>query len=466
MIRHLRIESPFKYEYIYEKLIQKGLSKRASVSKANMILNCSLKLAEAGIINKKDAVLLYVPGRIELLGKHTDYAGGRSILATVERGFVFVAMPRQDNKINIHDMSRVRKTSFKLVNGLIPESGHWTNYPVTVARRLVHNFGTDLKGADIAFASDLPSAAGLSSSSAMITGFFLCLAHINSLFSNKEFISNIPDARSLASYIGAIENGEDFGSLSGDEGVGTLGGNEDHTALLCCDRKHFSQYSYCPVKLERQIPLPEGYVMGIATSGVKAEKTGNMLDKYNSLSMQASVLVDIWNRHHETFFKTLNDVIASAGIELVRHTLPAIVKKSRKKTGFKSESLVKRLEHFIKESIDIVPAAGDALMKGNLGEFSRLVDQSQELSRTHLNNQVPQTIFLVDKAKELGAPAACSFSAGFGGSVWALVPVEAAIEGFFFEWANEYRKEFPSVSRHADFFSTWLGPASFRIDTE
>jgi galactokinase len=466
VIKPAKIELPYKYEDIYEKLIQKGLSKRASVSKANMLLGCIKKLVEAGIKEKDEIVLLYVPGRVEILGKHTDYAGGRSITAAVERGFVFAASPRSDSKVNVYDISRVRKTSFKLEKGLIPEEGHWTNYLVKVARRLIFNFGSELNGADIAFASDLPSTSGLSSSSVLVTGFFLSFAHVSGIFKKYNFISNIKDTFNLASYISAIENGFDFGTLYGEKGAGNFGSSQDQIAFLCSNKGFFSQYSYCPVKLERQIPLPEGYVLGIATSGMKAQKKVNAKEKYNSLIMQASVLVNIWNNQHGTAFSTLNELVSQAGAELVKLTLPAMIESSRKKAGFKTAQLMKRFEHFIKESNEIVPLAGEALLKGDIDSFARLSDESERISGTYFDNSTSEAQFLCRIAKELGAPAACSFSGGFGGSVWALVPVEAAIEGFFFEWANEYRKAFAAASKYAEFISTWLGPASFRIEPD
>ena len=453
-----------KYDDVYDRLVEKGLSKRASISKANLLATCCSKLIEQGSDKDAESVMLFIPGRIELFGKHTDYAGGRSLLAALERGFCFVAVGRNDNKINIYDISGIKKTSFNLDAGLIPEAGHWTSYPVTAARRIARNFGPDLKGADIAFASDLPSESGMSSSSALITGFSLCIAHINRLFSKREFVSNITDNQSLAGYLGAIEKGQDFGGLPGDIGIGTLSGGEDYTALMCCTKNRFSQYSFCPVNLEREIPLPEGYVMGIATSGVKAGVTDNILEKHNMIFMLTSVLVDIWNKNHSTLFKNLNEVLMNAGVDYIKKTFPTIIRKSVKKGGLDPGYLIKRLEQFIRESLEIVPAAGDSLVECNIKEFGRLADESQNLGVTHLGNQMPQTIFLSKAARKLGAPASSAFNAGPGGSVWALVPIQAAIDGFFFEWADEYRTAFPESMKDAEFFSTWLGPASFRIE--
>jgi len=64
---------------------------------------------------------------------------------------------------------------------------------------------------------------------------------------------------------------------------------------------------------------------------------------------------------------------------------------------------------------------------GDGAALGGLVDRSQELTTTHLRNQVPETIFLAKAAREEGAIAASAFGAGFGGSVWALVPKEGAV---------------------------------------
>src|SRR5512135_2845125 len=105
----------------------------------------------------------FVPGRIEVFGKHTDYAGGRSLLCCVERGFHVVARPRPDRVVRIADAvlgveaSRVLSEAEETIG-----TESWTAYPSAVVRRIARNFPGDLRGADIAFASDLPRSAGLS----------------------------------------------------------------------------------------------------------------------------------------------------------------------------------------------------------------------------------------------------------------------------------------------------------------
>src|SRR5690625_5597918 len=98
-----------------------------------------------------------------------------------------------------------------------------------------------------------------------------------------------------------------------------------------------------------------------------------------------------------------------------------------------------RLTQFLEEAGRIIPAASEALEQEDLEGFGALVVQSQRGAETGLCNQVDETIALQRIARELGAHAASAFGAGFGGSVWALVPEQEA--GAFAErWAAQDRK--------------------------
>ena len=93
----------------------------------------------------------FVPGRIEVLGKHTDYCGGRSLVAAVERGICLVAAPRDDRQVHIHALDAHDSVRFGWDPDLAVPAGRWKNYPMTVARRLARNFpDTCRHGADIA----------------------------------------------------------------------------------------------------------------------------------------------------------------------------------------------------------------------------------------------------------------------------------------------------------------------------
>ena len=427
----------------------------ASAADAKCELFCRvLKALPGDATAGEPPAMLFVPGRIEVLGKHTDYAGGRSLLATAERGFCVAAVPRKDNRVSVADVQGGRRAEFTLAPETAGTTGDWSAYPMTVARRVARNFTGPLRGAEIAFLSDLPPASGMSSSSAMMIATFQVFNHINGLVDRPEAQAEIQSPEDLAGYLATIENGRSFGALAGDRGVGTFGGSEDHTAICCCRAGHLYQYSFCPTRQERILPMPPGFCFAIAYCGVLAEKTGAAMAKYNRASQRVAALVDLWQADSGGTETCLADVVRSAPDAVDR--LRDIVAR-RPHAGFDSTDLLRRLEHFLNESEQIIPAAADALAGGRIDEFGRLVDRSQAGAEQLLGNQVPQTVHLARSARECGAVAASAFGAGFGGSVWALIQASAA-ETFLADWAEQYRKAFPNEAEHAAFFPTGAGP--------
>jgi galactokinase len=336
---------------------------------------------------------------------------------------------------------------------------------MTVARRIARDFPTlpRVRGADIIFASDLPRASGMSSSSALIVATFLALADANELRSLPEFARHVGDNEHLAGYLGAVENGWSFGGLAGDTGVGTLGGSEDHTAILCARADELVQYSFLPVRFERAVVLPDGYCFAIAVSGVRAEKTGAARERYNRASRGMSVIVDIWRHATGRADSTAAGAIASSpyALDQLREIVAAADPSA---AGFTAPELLARLDHFVGESEEIVPAAADALALGDLTAFGAIVDRSHERAERLLENQIPETMELFRSARELGAAAASAFGAGFGGSVWALVHSSDANE-FLRRWEQRHRERFPETAAVGDesFFVTRAGPPVIRI---
>jgi len=441
-------------EELAARLAATGLSPAACRSRAELFAQLAPVIAVAGE-ESLPPLAFYVPGRIEVLGKHTDYAGGRSMVAAVERGFCFAAVPREDNQLVIIDAADKDTVVFHIDAEPKPHLSGWANYPLAVVRRLVRNFSGPFYGADIAFISDLPPAAGLSSSTALMIGVFLVLSTVNDLPARNEYWHNIGNNLDLAGYLGAMENGQSFGALDGDEGVGTFGGSEDQVAILCAEPNRISQYAFCPPEFEKSIPMPPEHVFVIGHSGVAAEKTGPAREKYNAAARLVARLMELWREATGRQDAHLAAALGSAPdaaerfIELVERQPDA-------------EALLPRLKHFMLESGEIIPAAGEALAAGDLGDFGRWVARSQLAAERRLGNQTPETVFLVSAARQLGAVAATAFGAGFGGSVWALVETPSA-QRFMSAWAERYLAAFPQHAATARFFTTPPGPAAFRV---
>ena len=393
----------------------------------------------------------YVPGRIEVLGKHTDYGGGRSLLCAAERGFHVVAASRTDMRVAITDLGR--GTSLVLDADLPRPDPNWSNYPLTVLRRLRRNFPEMTRGVDVVFESDLPSAAGMSSSSALMVAVLLALVRANRLDQTAAWQASVGEsAEDLAAYAATIENGSTFRALAGESGVGTEGGSEDHTAILCSRPSSLAQYAFCPTRHERSIALPEELIFAIGVSGVAARKTGEARDDYNRASRNAGRVLERWRSGTGRRDETLAAAIASSGDAPAR--LRAMLEGE--------PALLDRYDQFLEESTRLVSGAGDALERGDLDTFGRTVARSQELAETRLRNQVPETMALAGAAREHGALAASAFGAGFGGSVWALVE-KAGVHTFLDRWQNAYRTECPDAAPRSRFFLTRPGPAAVRL---
>ena len=458
MIPNLRYEGPLDGPNLVECLAMTGLSPAACRERASLLAQTFAALGrDLGARPGAELGAFFVPGRIEVLGKHTDYAGGRSLVASAERGFCLAVVPGEDRRVRVCDVSLGESVEFDLDPDLRPTVGHWSNYPMTVARRLARNFPTARLGATIALASDLPAAAGMSSSSALMVAVFAALNHVNQVTASRAFRDNAASLTDLAGYLGTVENGQTFGSLEGDRGVGTFGGSEDHTAMLCAQPEKLCQYAYCPVRFEQALPVPEGYTFAIGTSGVLAEKTGQAMEKYNRASRLVAEIQRRWAQHTGRC-ETLAAAIASGP------NAPEELRAMLQASGgpFSSEDLLTRLEHFFVENEQVIPQAGQALACGDVIGFGLAVDRSQGAAEELLGNQVPETSALARAARQSGAVAASAFGAGFGGSVWALVET-GRIEPFLQSWAERYRQAFPAAADRARFFATAAGPAAFQV---
>ena len=444
---------------VVKRLTERRLSPYAAERKASLFARASARLSARGTPASTPAIAGFVPGRIEVLGKHTDYAGGRSMVVAVENGFCLVAVPRRDKRITVTDVVTEESVTFTLEGELQPRVGHWSNYPMTVARRVTRNFPGPLRGADVAWESDLPPAAGMSSSSALIVATFLALSAANELPRRDAYTKNIRRTEDLAGYLATVENGQNYGTLAGDRGVGTFGGSEDHTAILCARPGEITQYSYCPVRWERSIRLPEDCTFVIADSGVVAEKTGAAMVKYNRTSQLAHAVIDIWQRETGRQDPHMAAAIASSAnaAERLRRLLRRV-----SHAPFEASELVDRFEQFLAESEQIIPAVMDTLDAAAVQRFGQLVERSQSLGVQLLKNQVPETVFLAEQARRLGAQAASAFGAGFGGSVWALAKTDLAAE-FRERWAVSYAERFPQHRESAHFEISAAGPAAFYV---
>jgi galactokinase len=381
-----------------------------------------------------------VPGRLEVFGKHTDYGGGRTLVAAVPRGFAAAAVARADRVVRAYDARNDELCEIRLDAADAPRG--WRSYVAVTARRLAANFPDAAIGADIAFASDLPRAAGLSSSSALIIALGTLLTRRGALETRDDWARTIRSAEDRIEYFGCIENGDTYRALAGTRGVGTEGGSEDHAAILMGRPGCLTQFGFMPLGRISDTPLRSDWAFVIASSGVHADKAGSVRDRYNRAARALRALVDVWHRQARTTGASLAEALATtpnAEGEL-RHAVA-----THGHGDFSSADLLRRLDHFVRETAR-VPAAAHAFAAGDHAALAELAADSQADAERLLGNQVPETCDLVTAAREAGAMAASSFGAGFGGSAWALVPASDA-SAFGPAWREVYLARQP---RRAD----------------
>lgn len=364
-----------------------------------------------------------VPGRVELVGKHVDYAGGRSLTCAIEPAIRARAESIPEPVLMVRNTERRDGVAVALSATARAHGPNWGTYVLAVARRFARDFPDARTGVKVELTSEIPPSAGLSSSTALVVALASALVDANDLERDERWRSAIPDAVSRAEYFAAMETGAAFGPFQGDGGVGVRGGAQDHVAIVCAEAEMVGQFGYVPARLERRVAWPDDHSLVVGVSGVRATKTGNARASYNLLAdamrqLPTGAIVDASN----------------PGVE-------------------------ERLSQFRQETDVIVPGVADALRDRDFGRLGELVDRSQALAERVLGNQVPETSFLAQSARESGAVAASAFGAGFGGSVWAMVP-RADAKTFAGLWRAAYERAFPGRRGQAQWIVTRpSGPA-------
>ena len=371
---------------------------------------------------------MWVPGRIELLGKHTDYAGGESLTCASIHGMAAISHRHEDRSLVIVDVARGEELvlPFEMPTAQIS----WARYPVTVLNRVIRHFGEPANGVRILMHSDLPSASGMSSSSVLVVTVLLALLAEGG-YTQLPFES----VEDLAGFAGAVESGADWRTLGGDEGVGTRGGSQDHTAILCSREGMASLFGYHPIHCHERVDLPESVALVVAGSGVKARKTGDARAAYNRASWRASEVARLYSQDVDEYYPHLGAMMAAPHFDLesLRWAVP-------------DDDLWDRFQQFEREIDDVLPRAVRALRDEDWTAFGQATARSQQMAAEWLHNQIPETEALVRGALTSGALAASSFGAGFGGAVWALVE-RGRREEFKTEWRRAYNEDYPDLAQ-------------------
>ncbi|HEX5041295.1 MAG TPA: galactokinase [Candidatus Polarisedimenticolaceae bacterium] len=321
------------------------------------------------------------PGRVNLIGDHTDYNDGLVLPVAIGQATFVRVRARDDRRLSMHAQDVGERAEADL-DGPV-HAGGWRSYVEGVARILLEQ-GFPLRGADLAVRSDLPMGSGLSSSAALTVGTALALLAVARLAAEP-----VPIARAVQ------ETEHRF--------AGARVGIMDPLAILL-GRAGCALLLDCRSLQRRHVPLRLGeHVFVLADSGVRHSIGAS---GYNTRRAECEEAVRLLGR------RSLRDV----GLE----ELPGL-------SRLLPDLLGRRVRHVVTENARTEEAA-EALEAGDLGRAGTLMLQSHRSLREDYEVTVPELDRLVAAFLEAGALGARMTGGGFGGSVVALVPRDALRE--------------------------------------
>lgn len=326
-------------------------------------------------------VVVRAPGRVNLIGEHTDYNQGFVLPAAIDRYCWYAGRRRPGREVVAYSLDFGKRAQFSLDHIERDGAGRWSDYLRGVSK-LLQESGAALDGAEIALGGDVPREAGLSSSAAVeiAAGAFW-----------KNLMNFAVDGVSLAKLAQAAENnfvGVPCGIM--DQFVSALG-RKDHALFLDC-----RDLSY------RYVPLGGGTKIVVCNSGVKRSLAQS---EYEIRTRQCAEAVKRL-RSAGVAADSLRDVSA-ADLDRAGHALDAV--------------LLKRARHVVTENGRVLRAV-EALEKGHIEDFGQLMNQSHASLRDDYQVSSAELDALVEIAqKQPGVLGARMTGAGFGGCTVNLV---------------------------------------------
>jgi galactokinase len=327
------------------------------------------------------------PGRVNLIGEHTDYNLGLVLPAAIDLEIRIAFVPWDDRRVEISLLANGERAGFAL-DDIPPASGAWIDYPGAVAWSL-QEAGIAIHGFRGVLASTLPIASGLSSSAAME------LASSWALLDPPSLDAHGVDGMRLARIAQRAEN-EWVGVKSGlmDQFASSLGRAGCAMLLDCRSLEH------------RAVSLPlEEHALVVCDSG-SPRKLGS--SEYNARRAQCERGVAVIAAEVE-------------GVKSLRDVDLALLERFRDRLD---EQTFRRCEHVIREN-ERVLAAVEALEGGDAGTVSRLFAESHASLRDLYEVSSRELDALVELAVSVPGVAARMTGAGFGGCTVNLVPREA-----------------------------------------
>ncbi len=359
------------------------------------------------------------PGRINLIGEHTDYNGGFVFPGAIDKGIMAEIKPNGTDKVKAYSIDLKDYVEFGLNEEDAPRAS-WARYIFGVCREMIKR-GVEVKGFNTAFSGDVPLGAGMSSSAALESTYAYAL---NDLFGENKI-----DKFELAKVGQATEHNycgvncgimDQFASVFGKAGC-----------LIRLDCRSL-EYKYFPFD-------PQGYKLVLVDSVVKHELASSA---YNQRRKSCeNVVAAIKTKHPEVEF------LRDATMDMLNEVKADI-----------SEEDYKRAEYVIEEIRRVLDVC-DALEKGDyetvghkMYETHRGMSKLYEVSCEELD-------FLNDLAFDCGVSGSRVMGGGFGGCTINLVKTE-----LYSTFVNEVKKQYPAkFGRNPKIYDVVISDGSRRV---
>lgn len=371
-----------------------------------------------------ETAVYFAPGRVNMIGEHTDYNGGHVFPCALTIGTYGVVRKRQDRKLRFYSMNfeqlGVMESS---LDDLVPsKDADWTNYPKGVLWAFKERGMEVTEGFDLLLFGNIPNGSGLSSSASVevLTGYILK--------DQYGFDVTNQDLALIGQYSENHFNGVNCGIM---DQFAIAMGKADHAIFLDTNTL---DYTYVPLKLD-------GAKIVIACSN---KKRGLGDSKYNERRSEC-----------ETALAELQKVVDIKSLgELTEEQFEA------NKDAIKDEVRVRRARHAVYENQRTIQAV-DALQKQDLKKFGELMNASHVSLRDDYEVTGIELDTLVEEAwKVEGVIGSRMTGAGFGGCTVSIVE-DAAVDRFIESVGTAYKDK---IGYAADFYVVQVGSGPCRLD--
>lgn len=375
--------------------------------------------------DSEGARFYFSPGRVNLIGEHTDYNGGHVFPCALTLGTYGAARKREDNKIHFYSMNL---DSFGVVEASLDDltnkkEYNWANYPLGVVWAFKEKGHTITSGFDMVIWGNIPNGSGLSSSASLevLTGVIL-----TDLFEIKDL--SMTDLALLGQYSENNFNGCNCGIM---DQFAVAMGKKDHAIFL---NTSDLSYEYAPCVLD-------GAKIVITNSKVKHSLVDSAYnDRRNECAAALKAL------QSELDIQALGDLTPE---EFEAH-----------KSLIKDEIQLQRAKHAVYENQRTIDAV-TALKAGDIERFGKLMNQSHISLRDDYDVSCEEIDILVDLAWKIpGVLGSRITGGGFGGCTVSIVKDES-IDTFIETIGKTYLEK---VGHEAEFYTVDIGDGASRLD--